>query len=356
MFDIASILDVPPYSLGKREKIKLFSTALIELTEHHYNNCREYQKLFDSIFAVGGAGVDICEMPFLPVSLFKDYELYSVEKNLIVKTITSSGTKNSGVSKIYLDKNTATNQAKVLAKLIGTYIGSKRVPLLVIDSEEIARGTKNYTARAAGIAGFSIFGKDVTYALNNSLELDIEVVDEYFEKYSQEKIMMFGFTYIVWEAFYKKIVELGKRYHLDNGVMFHGGGWKNMTAVGVDNSTFKNCMRESIGVSQVVNYYGMAEQTGSIFLECEEGFFHCSNFSEIVIRKSDLSLAEFGECGIVQLFSLLPTSYPGHILLSEDRGIIHGEDDCKCGRMGKRFTISGRLDNVQLRGCSDVSM
>ena len=53
-------------------------------------------------------------------------------------------------------------------------------------------------------------------------------------------------------------------------------------------------------------------------------------------------------------FSLLPISYPGHNLLTEDLGTIHGLDGCTCGRRGKYFSVEGRVEGTQLRGCSDV--
>ena len=53
--------------------------------------------------------------------------------------------------------------------------------------------------------------------------------------------------------------------------------------------------------------------------------------------------------------SLLPLSYPGHNLLTEDIGKIEGIDDCKCGNKGKYFSIKGRVPDSELRGCSDVT-
>jgi hypothetical protein len=98
----------------------------------------------------------------------------------------------------------------------------------------------------------------------------------------------------------------------------------------------------------------MVEQTGSIFIECEHGFFHSSIFSEIYIRDNNLNLADFNKHGIIQTLSLLPTSYPGHNILTEDIGKIEGYDNCKCGRRGKFFSIKGRVQGTELRGCSDV--
>ena len=52
--------------------------------------------------------------------------------------------------------------------------------------------------------------------------------------------------------------------------------------------------------------------------------------------------------------SLLPTSYPGNSILTEDIGSIYGLDNCSCGKKGKYFKVYGRIESAELRGCSDV--
>ena len=62
-----------------------------------------------------------------------------------------------------------------------------------------------------------------------------------------------------------------------------------------------------------------------------------------------------GEQGIIQTLSVLPTGVSqAHSLLTEDEGILLGEDDCTCGRLGKYFKIVGRIKNAEIRGCSDT--
>ncbi len=64
--------------------------------------------------------------------------------------------------------------------------------------------------------------------------------------------------------------------------------------------------------------------------------------------------APFGVEGVLQVVSALPTSYPGHSLLTEDLGTVLGEDDCACGRKGKYFAVRGRVARSEMRGCSDT--
>jgi len=354
MFQINEILTKAPFSLSKIEKSNLFGEALFSLNSHHYQNCPEYKSILDALKYNQKTNYNYEQFPFLPINLFKNYELSSIDEEKIFKTMNSSGTSGQQVSKIYLDKENASLQTKVLIKIVSNVLGSKRLPMLIIDSQSIIKDRNLFTARGAGIIGFSIFGKDVTYALDDNMELDINNVNNFFQKHKNKKIFIFGFTYIIWKYFVKYIHDNNLKFPQINGVVIHGGGWKKLTSEKVDNITFKKSILDTCGVKNVINFYGMIEQTGSIFLECSEGYLHCSIFSDVIIRRNDFSICDFNEIGLVQLISLLPTSYPGHNIISEDLGEIIGIDDCKCGRLGKFFLIHGRAERAEIRGCSDT--
>ena len=266
----------------------------------------------------------------------------------------SSGTLGQGVSKIYLDKENASSQTKVLTKIISTVLGNKRLPMLIIDSKSVIKDRNIFTARGAGIIGFSIFGKDVTYVLDDNMEMDIDKVKDFTKRHKNEIIFIFGFTSIIWKYFIRYILDNEITLPQFDGIVIHGGGWKKLTDQKVDNSLFKERVFDASGVKNIINYYGMIEQTGSIFLECSEGYLHSSIFSDIIIRRNDFTVCDYNEIGLVQLISLLPTSYPGHNIITEDLGEIIGIDDCKCGKQGKYFLIHGRVERAEIRGCSDT--
>jgi hypothetical protein len=54
------------------------------------------------------------------------------------------------------------------------------------------------------------------------------------------------------------------------------------------------------------------------------------------------------------VLSLIPHSYPGHSLLTEDMGVIRSIDAGDEGWMGKGLEVLGRVARAELRGCSDV--
>lgn len=349
------ILSISPYSLSKQEKGALLTQKLFELTEYHYENCIEYRSILKCSNYCAENIESYYDLPFIPVSLFKEVDLLSVDKTSIFKTMTSSGTTGQAVSKIYLDKNTASNQQKTLVKIVSDFTGSSRMPMLIIDSPSVVKDRAMFSARGAGILGFSIFGANITYALKDDMSINIEAIKSFLNKHHDKNILLFGFTFMIWQHFYKELLKSGNKIDLSKGILIHGGGWKKLISEAVSQEDFKKSLQEVCGLQHIHDYYGMVEQTGCIYMECEYGHLHASIFSDVIMRRTiDFTPCEIGEAGIIQVVSMLPESYPGHSLLTEDEGVILGEDDCPCGRKGKYFKINGRLKNAEIRGCSDT--
>lgn len=395
-------LDEKPFSLTAEKKTRRYLSALTRLTDYHREHCMPYGRFVrsmgfsgcpaDSPFlcgtktAVAGEGMESCTedprvpstatahlsaggsgadstgmrrtlaaLPFLPVSTFKERKLLSIPEEKIYKTITSSGTSGQKVSKIFLDTETSMRQQQVLSRIVSDFIGDKRLPLLILDCPQVLRDRALFSARGAGILGFSIFGKDRCFALTADMEPDFDAVDTFLKKHAGERILLFGFTYILWKQFICRLEEQGKRLAIPEGILIHGGGWKKLANEAVSREELKSRILRATDIRHVHEYYGMAEQTGCIYMECECGHLHASNWSDIMVRRpEDYGMCGKGEPGILQVMTPLAHSYPGHNLLTEDLGILLGEDDCPCGRMGKYFSVIGRIPKSEVRGCSDT--
>ncbi len=353
-----TILNTEPFALGKTEKETLLTDRLLELTQHHREKCPEYRAMLDMTGFETKKIRSYRQLPFLPVRLFKELSLKSVPNEEVIKTMTSSGTTGQAVSRIYLNRDTAANQQKTMVKIVSDFTGSARMPMIILDCPSVIKDRKMFSARGAGILGFSIFGTKKIYALDDDMKLDVEGVKAFLNAHKGEKILLFGFTFMVWQYFYRELVRLkneGVSFDLSNGILIHGGGWKKLQSEAVDRDEFHKRLKDVCGLSRIHDYYGMVEQTGCIYMECECGHLHASIFSDVIVRNPlDFSECAIGEKGIMQVVSTLPESYPGHSLLTEDEGVILGEDDCPCGRKGKYFAILGRMKKAEIRGCSDT--
>lgn len=352
------IVEMNPYSLSEAEKNRLLSERLKDLTKLHLENCHEYKKIMDAIGFDLNTVDSYKDLPFLPVRLFKELELKSVPQAAVVKTMTSSGTSGQAVSKIYLDRITSSNQQKAMVKIVSDFTGTNRMPMIIVDCPSVLKNRGLFSARGAGILGFSVFGSKKIYALDDDMKLDVEGISVFLEKFKGQKILIFGFTYMIWQHFYKELARLkneGYEIDLSNGILIHGGGWKKLISEALSKEEFRCRLENVCGLKSIHDYYGMVEQTGCIYMECECGHLHASIFSDVITRRPlDFSEASIGESGIIQVVSTIPESYPGHSLLTEDEGVILGVDDCPCGRKGKYFKINGRLKNAEIRGCSDT--
>lgn len=343
--------DAINFELRNQLKLEYFN----KLTEHHLAACAPYNKILSRMSNFDVSAKSLAKIPFIPVGLFKHLELVSVQLENVAKTMNSSGTSGQLPSKIYLDKENSINQSKTLARIVTERVKIERAPLLVIDSPEVVKDRNQFSARGAGILGFSMFGRPITFALNQDMSLNMAAIEEFASQSSKIETLAYGFTSIIWEHFILKLLEHNVRLDLNQTTLIHGGGWKKLTEQQVSSGDFNDTVQRVAGVRASVNYYGMVEQTGSIYLECEEGYLHTSAYNEVLVRRGrDFSIADLGESGLIQVLSVLPSSYPGHSIITEDTGRIFGEENCICGRIGKYFKVDGRLKSAEIRGCSDT--
>lgn len=349
-------LEWPVYGLARAEKRSLLARRLSGLTRLHHDRCPEYRRLLSAYGVDCNADFELEDLPFLPVRLFKSHVLRSVAEADVVKVLTSSGTTSQVVSRIYLDRDTAAAQTKALVRILQSFLGRQRLPMLIVDHPGVIKDRQSFSARGAGILGLSNFGRDHTYALKDEgMQLDVDAVRDFLGRNSGKRIFIFGFTFMVWKYLVQVLESSGQRLDISDAILVHSGGWKKLQDEAVDNETFKRHLAGVTGIPAVHNFYGMVEQVGSIFMECEHGFLHAPAFADILLRDARTwRVCGSGEPGLIQVLSALPASYPGHSLLTEDIGILHGEDDCACGRLGKYFSVNGRVPRAEVRGCSDT--
>ncbi len=355
MNKLGKLLRKDAFSFLPSEKKFFFLNYLNNLNLHHYNNSDLYKRYLDKMNFKPNKYLSLASLPFLPVRLFKEFNFLSIKKKNVFKTLNSSGTTSSKTSKIYIDKINAYNQIKVLQKIFNNIVGNSRLPMLVIDSKNDNLNRNNFNASAAAVSGFSMFANEVTYLLDKSGNIDYENLNVFLNKHSKSKFLIFGFTYNIFLNLINKLKtnKLNKK-NLSGAFLIHGGGWKKIEKQKIKRDIFNKLLKKKLNIKNIVNYYGLVEQIGSIFFECKCGYFIASNFSEIIIRDENFKECKDGSSGFVQLISLLPTSYPGHNILTEDIGEIVKNHSCTCYGYGKRFLIHGRIKDAELRGCSNI--
>lgn len=353
-------LNTLAYDLPYQERQKQLLQALQKEYRFQFTHCDLYKKICQS------QGYDkntqfntLSELPFLPVQYFKE-----AGKQLKIDTLKTSRELHSSAtsgkpSTIAIDKETSKRQVKAVSTVLSTFIGATRRPFLICDVEPSTTILSNpsLSARFAATQGFLLFATTKTYLLEattSSYTLNIERLKEH----ASTPLTLCGFTFLIYSQILKPLQEKGVHIPLPKGSsLIHIGGWKKLEDQKVDRHTFLKTVSDVFGLSpkHSIDIYGFTEQLGTLFCECEAGHKHCPPFAEVLVRDPfSLHCLPDGQTGIGQCLSLVPHSYPGFSLLTDDLFQITGRNTCPCGRPGTTFKILGRAPKTEIRGCGDV--
>jgi ribosomal protein S28E/S33 len=340
------------FSLAQREREAALLPELAALVEHHRRRCPGYGRILDALgVRPGRAYGGLPELPWLPVRLFKQQRLVSIPDSEVFRVLTSSGTTGE-VSRVHLDRAAAAEQQRALTRTLSAVLGSERLPMLVVDGRPGQPGQPSHSARGAGVLGLMNFGRDHTFLLDPAGRPDLAALRGFLARHGDEPFLVFGFTFMVWQHLYQPARDAG--LDLSAGILVHSGGWKKLADRAVGNREFRERFAADTGLRRIHNFYGMVEQIGVVHVEGPEGgSLYSPDFADVVIRDPETwAEAPVGTPGLVEVVSTLPRSYPGHVLLTEDLGVVHGVDDGEWP--GKRFSVLGRLPRAEPRGCADT--
>lgn len=356
------LLALPAYD-GSAESDKAFMDALQEELIFHYEHNDMYRQFcerkgFDPHNEIN----NLEEIPPVAVSVFKDlgFKLASVPKEELSLTLQSSAT--SGVpSTIVLDKITSKRQAKAMVKVISSVIGNERKPFLIMDIDPRSADRRLLGARFAAVTGYLKFSSKTGYFLkakDGVSYFDVEGIKLFVSELPQDQpVVVFGFTYILYQNVLKTIQQSGEKIQLPKGSkIIHIGGWKKLESEKVEKGLFNQQLADAFGINPVdiVDIYGFTEQMGINYPDCKCGCKHESSYVRVIVRDPvTREVLPDGKEGMLEFITPVPHSYPGNVVLTDDMGIIES-DSCPNGRSGKRFHIVGRMKKAEVRGCGDI--
>ena len=325
------------------------------------DRCPGYRRFLDKFGGPIDAWRSPADVPPLPTAMFKHFLLSAIPPEKIVRELHSSSTTGQRPSRIVIDKTTAFRQSRALVSILKEHIGNRRRPFLVLDCADSVGQGDSLSARGAAIRGVGNFASKTVFALDRTpsgeLLPDWERIADFFADHGAGPVLLFGFTFIVWTHFILEAERRGLSFIAPEAVLMHSGGWKKLSAQAVSKEAFTQRTAAVLGANaeNVLDFYGMVEQVGTVFVDCPAGNKHAPAFADVILRRPlSLQPVDVAQSGIIEVLSALPTSYPGHALITEDQGVLLGIDDCPCGRKGNYFRFTNRIERAEVRGCGDT--
>jgi hypothetical protein len=360
---IDSLLSLPPYGQPPAERQMAMLEILKEELEYACDHHVGYKNYVETWPVKYESATQMSDLPFLPVAMLKANPPLSLVKSEDIKrTLTSSATTSQSPSRVVLDLPTSRRMTKGVVTIVRDFIGSARRPYLVVDTPDL-KGSATLGARGAAIQGLQPFASEVTHCLTvdaqGGLKLEVDRLQEFAKGREDAEVLIYGFTYILWNHLVKPLMSEGIMLNLPKARILHSGGWKRLQDQAVQKDAFNKELARTFACTpdRITDFYGMVETVGVIYPDCSEGNKHAPAFGDVIIRNPlTLEPVAAGEYGIVQVCSVLPTSFPGHLLLTEDWAQVISYDGCPCGRRGISFRFAGRIPKAELRGCGNLQI
>jgi hypothetical protein len=357
------LFSMPVYQSDAKTDL-LFFKALMKELAHHASGDETYESFLkrSSYHEITDYN-SIENVPFIPVQVFKvlGNELISIDKSEITSKLSSSATSGRP-STIVLDKVTSKRQVKAMTKVMSDYIGNKRLPFIIMDVNPQGEHRNMLGARAAAVRGYLNYASSANYIVKaneaGGLEVDLAALSESYSNLDKSNpVIVFGFTYVMYESVLKPLLKIGKSFKLPvNSKVIHIGGWKKLESLKVSKEKFKADISKTFNVlpQNIIDVYGFTEQMGLNYPDCSEGWKHIPAFARVLVRNpSTHELVNDGIVGALEFLTPVPHSYPGNVVLTDDLGFVDNAV-CNCGRATTRFKVVGRIKKAEVRGCGDI--
>jgi hypothetical protein len=346
---VSTLFDAGPFAERDDET---FLAEMNAVTAHHRAGCTACARIWPA-----NEAKTLAELPYLHVGLFKRLALRTASAGMQhQRTLLSSGTSGSA-SKIVLDDQSSALQARSSQLIFEAMLGAEATPLIVLDTIAALRSREGVSARIMAAMALKPLAMEMHFVLDGSgheARVDPGKLRAALE--SASYVRVYGFTWRLWRAWRTAtrnngLAELLRQRRVD---FVHSGGWKKLEAERVDRERFDRELLATAGAgSRVLDFYGLVEQVGVVFPQCEAGFRHVPRWAAVIVRDSLTGASLPTTSGQLQLLNPLALGAPYHSVLTEDVGrLVPGR--CPCGRGGQRFLLDGRIARAEVRGCANV--
>ena len=155
--------------------------------------------------------------------------------------------------------------------------------MIFLDHAAVVQDRRSFSARGAGILGLLPFGRRPIYALRDDMSLDLRARKRISRrrKGSSGPVRLHLHGLAVLRGALEKLSRRFRCRGQSCSIPAAGRSWKRCESARRNSAL---AFKSVTGIETVINYYGMVEQVGSVYLENPLHFLHASNYSDIIIR------------------------------------------------------------------------
>ncbi|MCU7550536.1 acyl transferase [Chitinophagaceae bacterium LB-8] len=310
-----------------------FSQKALELFRFQYAHNAVYKRYADALNCDAAKVNAIDQIPFLPISFFKQFPVITTtfEPQAIFE---SSGTTGMATSR-HLVKDEKLYEESFMTAFEQFYGPVKDYCILGLLPSYLERSSSSLVYMVQHMIATSKHSLSGFYLYN---------FEELFQTLQQlqasgQKTLLIGVTYALLDfaaAFPLK---------LSNTIIMETGGMKGRKKE-LLRPEVHDLLKQAFGVDQIHSEYGMTELLSQAY-SFSDGLFHTPSWMKVIVREEDDPLTIItdtqkqvsGAINIIDLANI----YSCCFIATDDVGRLHP---------GGTFEVLGRMDNSDIRGCS----
>ncbi len=292
-----------------------FDKAALEVFRRQASECAPYAEYLRSIGVATEDVHTVTQIPFLPIEIFKTHKVYCGAREPEI-TFVSSGTGGSGSSKHHIAR--ATDYEQTFRRAFEHFYGDTAIFALLPGY----RPESSLIYMVRGLGGK--FYPDDPEGLLRDLRAHLG-----------HKIL-FGVSHA--------LLDLAEKYplHLEDTVIMETGGMKGRREE-LSKEEFHRRLKDAFGVEEVHSEYGMAELCSQAY-SSGGGIFVPPPWMRVMARDLNdpfdiIAPCRRGGLNIIDLANLNSCAF----IQTQDVGTVFAEGS---------FTVDGRADRSEIRGCN----
>lgn len=306
-----------------------FESLAMELFTYQYKANKVYNEWCDCLHADTAKVVAADKMPFLPISFFKTNTIISGDANYEL-FFESSGTTQTNKSRHYIKDMQMYIQS--FAKGFELFYGDiKDWCIIGLLPSYLQQGNSSLIKMVDELIKLSGHSKSSFYLYE--YEKLHHILNEL--EHQQQKTLLLGVTYALLDFAEQFPMQLSSTTIMETGGM--KGRRKELTRAEVH-----DILKKRFQIQQVHSEYGMSELLSQAYSQAN-GRFNCPPWMKVFVRDEDdpLLVKRFGK-GALNIIDLANANSCAFIA-TDDVGEVFEDGS---------FTVQGRLDGSDIRGCS----
>lgn len=294
-----------------------------------YENCNPYYR-FCNYLNINPEKVKALEdIPFLPISFFKDFKIIAQNKKEDLQ-FSSSGTTGNIPSKHFV-ANAALYQQSFTKAFKLFYGPVENYTILALLPNYLERGdsslvymVQHFIAQSnSPYSGFYLYDLDQLIEKINFLEKN------------NYKTLLIGVSYALLNLIDKQ------QFSLKNTIVMETGGMKGKRKELIKEALHLK-LKEGFGLTTIHSEYGMTELLSQAYSK-ERGIYKCPPWMKVLIRDTENPKSYLkNKTGGINIIDLA-NKYSCSFIATQDLGVLYPDGS---------FSIKGRFDYSDVRGCN----